>query len=124
MVFFLMIRRPPRSTRTDTLFPYTPLFRSEEAEPGVGADHPVRVEQGQLALRLQHALDYEHHFWAAGVIFVEDEAGRGLQRPGEQPFLKLGHLLPVAKHDRVAADQVDPTDMGVEIDADQRPVQA
>src|SRR3546814_4866574 len=32
-VFFLMIRRPPRSTRTDTLFPYTTLFRSL----GVGA---------------------------------------------------------------------------------------
>src|SRR3546814_16794871 len=30
MLFFLMIRRPPRSTRTDTLFPYTTLFRSEE----------------------------------------------------------------------------------------------
>src|SRR3546814_19131282 len=28
--FFLMIRRPPRSTRTDTLFPYTTLFRSVE----------------------------------------------------------------------------------------------
>src|SRR3546814_15961747 len=28
-VFFLMIRRPPRSTRTDTLFPYTTLFRSK-----------------------------------------------------------------------------------------------
>src|SRR3546814_21195602 len=28
--FFLMIRRPPRSTRTDTLFPYTTLFRSLE----------------------------------------------------------------------------------------------
>src|SRR3546814_16878202 len=27
-IFFLMIRRPPRSTRTDTLFPYTTLFRS------------------------------------------------------------------------------------------------
>src|SRR3546814_14292796 len=27
--FFLMIRRPPRSTRTDTLFPYTTLFRSK-----------------------------------------------------------------------------------------------
>src|SRR3546814_11014795 len=27
-VFFLMIRLPPRSTRTDTLFPYTTLFRS------------------------------------------------------------------------------------------------
>src|SRR3546814_19736909 len=31
-IFFLMIRRPPRSTRTDTLLPYTTLFRS----------HPVR----------------------------------------------------------------------------------
>src|SRR3546814_12731786 len=29
LFFFLMIRRPPRSTRTDTLFPYTTLFRSE-----------------------------------------------------------------------------------------------
>src|SRR3546814_1763659 len=29
--FFLMIRRPPRSTRTDTLFPYTTLFRSLES---------------------------------------------------------------------------------------------
>src|SRR3546814_11364071 len=28
--FFLMIRRPPRSTRTDTLFPYTTLFRSKK----------------------------------------------------------------------------------------------
>src|SRR3546814_9038372 len=28
-IFFLMIRRPPRSTRTDTLFPYTTLFQSE-----------------------------------------------------------------------------------------------
>src|SRR3546814_7613781 len=27
--FFLLIRRPPRSTRTDTLFPYTTLFRSD-----------------------------------------------------------------------------------------------
>src|SRR3546814_5175354 len=37
--FFLMIRRPPRSTRTDTLFPYTTLFRSrglpEAAHGGV-----------------------------------------------------------------------------------------
>src|SRR3546814_4671609 len=29
MLFFLMIRRPTRSTRTDTLFPYTTLFRSD-----------------------------------------------------------------------------------------------
>src|SRR3546814_1021542 len=30
-MFFLMIRRPPRSTRTDTLFPYTTLFRSPDS---------------------------------------------------------------------------------------------
>src|SRR3546814_15580398 len=34
--FFLMIRRPPRSTRTDTLFPYTTLFRSRAAQGQVG----------------------------------------------------------------------------------------
>src|SRR3546814_20487573 len=34
--FFLMIRRPPRSTRTDTLFPYTTLFRS--STDGVALD--------------------------------------------------------------------------------------
>src|SRR3546814_21166216 len=33
-VCFLMIRRPPRSTRTDTLFPYTTLFRSVQVDDG------------------------------------------------------------------------------------------
>src|SRR3546814_11464001 len=33
LFFFLMIRRPPRSTRTDTLFPYTTLFRSPPLQP-------------------------------------------------------------------------------------------
>src|SRR3546814_19962616 len=32
-VFFLMILRPPRSTLTDTLFPYTTLFRSQVVAP-------------------------------------------------------------------------------------------
>src|SRR3546814_14547604 len=45
--FFLMIRRPPRSTRTDTLFPYTTLFRSHFARIRVGAD-PMRK------VRLEH----------------------------------------------------------------------
>src|SRR3546814_4094338 len=45
-IFFLMIRRPPRSTRTDTLFPYTTLFRS--------ASDRIRV-RGALALRVRPA---------------------------------------------------------------------
>src|SRR3546814_11535862 len=36
--FFLMIRRPPRSTRTDTLFPDTTLFRSTKSREGQAAD--------------------------------------------------------------------------------------
>src|SRR3546814_14514871 len=38
LFFFLMIRRPPRSTRTDTLFPYTTLFRSASALPDAEQD--------------------------------------------------------------------------------------
>src|SRR3546814_5508944 len=44
--FFLMIRRPPRSTRTDTLFPYTTLFRSVRDAPAPRGD-PVRVVLGK-----------------------------------------------------------------------------
>src|SRR3546814_18902522 len=35
---FLMVRRPPRSTRTDTLFPYTTLFRSHGCKRQIGID--------------------------------------------------------------------------------------
>src|SRR3546814_3448195 len=52
-----MIRRPPRSTRTDTLFPYTTLFRSRGERPrekalfdlaqDAGAPHPVRTTVGR-----------------------------------------------------------------------------
>src|SRR3546814_17683364 len=41
-LFFLMIRLPPRSTRTDTLFPYTTLFRSSWAPARVRARAPRR----------------------------------------------------------------------------------
>src|SRR3546814_6196447 len=48
-----MIRRPPRSTRTDTLFPYTTLFRS---------DHRGKVERGDADAdtdRLAHRIDVD-----------------------------------------------------------------
>src|SRR3546814_15438272 len=50
--FFLMIRRPPRSTRTDTLFPYTTLFRS----PGGGRPVPRRQRPGRPAVQGQPRL--------------------------------------------------------------------
>src|SRR3546814_10785824 len=39
-----MIRRPPRSTRTDTLFPYTTLFRSKQLLPDVELDAGVATD--------------------------------------------------------------------------------
>src|SRR3546814_9651628 len=45
-----MIRRPPRSTRTDTLFPYTTLFRSMEKGTRVLGEYRVGIQQGQNRL--------------------------------------------------------------------------
>src|SRR3546814_8422918 len=44
MFFFLMIPRPPRSTRTDTLFPYTTLFRSPLHWCDPRTDHALRFD--------------------------------------------------------------------------------
>src|SRR3546814_12792702 len=52
--FFLMIRRPPISTRTDTLFPYTTLFRSSGLPgptPAVGARHAAGLSAGKILAR-------------------------------------------------------------------------
>src|SRR3546814_3392375 len=43
-----MIRRPPRSTRTDTLFPYTTLFRSHPAHLNSGAKKRIRKVFGNI----------------------------------------------------------------------------
>src|SRR3546814_11755576 len=90
--FFLMIRRPPRSTRTDTLFPYTTLFRS--------CGPVLSPPRG-----LQHCLD----------------AGEFLARVAVERRLDLGLLdpAPIAEgdgHDVAAGEQrVEPGTSGLEI---------
>ena len=95
----------------------------EQPERRMRADHPILVEQRQLALHLQHALDHEHHIRPAGVILVEHKGTGVLQRPGQDSLAELGDLLAVAQHDGVLADQVDAADVAVQVDADARPVQ-
>src|SRR3546814_1544669 len=61
VIFFLMIRRPPRSTRTDTLFPYTTLFRSA----GAGlrllvGDRPFRSDCADRRFE-PHAIQQSQH---------------------------------------------------------------
>src|SRR3546814_13067807 len=64
--FFLMSRRPPRSTRTDTLFPYTTLFRSRRAGAGTlsfasgRTAHAVAPRRGQRAVRWRDLRSEEH----------------------------------------------------------------
>src|SRR3546814_15849181 len=60
-LFFLIIRRPPRSTRTDTLFPYTTLFRSEEKNMSIrkmiGRHPQVQGSVNEaLALAVRHMM--------------------------------------------------------------------
>src|SRR3546814_10522971 len=58
-----MIRRPPRSTRTDTLFPYTTLFRS------VGGHHCGC--RRRVGVRLQNATtDAVHPVWRQGAVLL------------------------------------------------------
>src|SRR3546814_3414353 len=62
--FFLMIRRPPRSTRTDTLFPYTTLFRSRRHGGRRGQarrDGPVPPVLMQVGVLMQVNVRSEEH---------------------------------------------------------------
>src|SRR3546814_14038049 len=58
LFFFLMIRRPPRSTRTDTRFPYTTLFRSRASQEGV--DRRLTARRSPCALTPPRRRRYTH----------------------------------------------------------------
>src|SRR3546814_629932 len=60
-----MIRRPPRSTRTDTLFPYTTLFRSERTGPA----------------------SFQHAAWHALFDHLERREKFGLEQAAPPPFI-------------------------------------
>src|SRR3546814_19146701 len=107
--FFLMIRRPPRSTRTDTLFPYTTLFRSEarpQERAVLAPAEPVDPEQlGQLGAVLLADLEPVLHV-VAGVVADEWQHGEGVETD-------LAHLAGrrcglLGAHDRAEEDTVLP----------------
>src|SRR3546814_14271857 len=99
-----MIRRPPRSTRTDTLFPYTTLCRSGRVEPVVGQrEAAVRLAQ-DLRRRQPAVVEAEDAVVIAAVrdgvvaladleaggAAVDQEAGDLLLRPRRGLFLAAG----------------------------------
>src|SRR3546814_1246693 len=79
-----MIRRPPRSTRTDTLFPYTPLFRSLSGLPALADDSGLAVD----------ALDGEPGIFSAR--WAETEAGRNFNEAMRRVETRLGDAGPNA----------------------------
>src|SRR3546814_20418886 len=89
-----MIRRPPRSTRTDTLFPYTTLFRS------AALPRPERVAEGEHVRVGAHAGVAEQVPGASdGVAGLEDR----IRRPG-----RLGlQVVPSADAGPPGADHAD-----------------
>src|SRR3546814_19899939 len=101
-----MIRRPPRSTRTDTLFPYTTLFRSEEEE------------LAELRANMQKGARLADDIAAAGQLLEGSEGGLSLLRQAARRLEriadeheKLGEAL--AAIDRAvieAAEAEDRTD--------------
>src|SRR3546814_19679987 len=66
-----MIRRPPRSTRTDTLFPYTTLFRSYK-----GAFEMAATVDYLFAFAATTRAVADHHFDAVYAAYLEDPAVR------------------------------------------------
>src|SRR3546814_17027469 len=81
-----MIRRPPRSTRTDTLFPYTTLFRSLHAQ----AEERRVMEQ-----ELRGALDRgEFELYYQPVVTAEDGTLNGFEALIRWTNQKLGNVSP------------------------------
>src|SRR3546814_11713328 len=75
-----MIRRPPRSTRTDTLFPYTTLFRSDAVlgEARIGGGAGEAVERGLAAHRFLGAPAAEGLAPGIGARDRGGDAGEGV----------------------------------------------
>src|SRR3546814_9431127 len=125
--FFLMIRRPPRSTRTDTLFPYTTLFRSgggqgcrrcgnRRAGPDRGprdARSEEHTSELQSLMRISYAVfclkkksrDYQ-------LLHTQIDNGEGKRRSKQtrdQERRLLAHMVQQPHHEAVKANQRYPT---------------
>src|SRR3546814_59925 len=84
-----MIRRPPRSTRTDTLFPYTTLFRSYIIK---SRDHMKRVQDAVMESKLQPAAEAHGYriigLWENGFRHITNNV-RPISQPDDLKGVKL-----------------------------------
>src|SRR3546814_18298541 len=80
-VFFLMIRRPPRSTRTDTLFPYTTLFRSDVITSHHAPAAPI--------LSVAEAIKHPHLIERETIRTIHDDVFGDYEVPGDRKSTRL-----------------------------------
>src|SRR3546814_19933680 len=73
--FFLMIRRPPRSTRTDTLFPYTTLFRSHAGHGDIEEVAGAAGGIANLGLRQARMEGLDMGLGLIGLTFIDQRGG-------------------------------------------------
>src|SRR3546814_2479934 len=93
LFFFLMIRRPPRSTRTDTLFPYTTLFRSVVR---IGREEVLRAGAGIGEVAAPAA---GHQDLLAGLVGVLDD--RSEEHTSElQSLMRISYAVFCMKKNR------------------------
>src|SRR3546814_8464602 len=85
-----MLRRPPSATRTDTLFPYTTLFRSRQGPRGT-ARGPAHQRDGHR--RVHGQVDPELPRPAAGAEPLEQRGALGAAPPAVPPH----HRVPLAR---------------------------
>src|SRR3546814_20094057 len=101
LFFFVIIRRPPGSTRTDTLFPYTTLFRSGAAARSLEVSAGSVPPRGGLRLPPPDSGGAAGHEHAAQAGGRSDQPGRDAD-PGRR---RLRHRL---RHSLAGADATAP----------------
>src|SRR3546814_17570899 len=93
--FFLMIRRPPRSTRTDTLFPYTTLFRSSYGDvPRLGP--PLPGDLGRPIMKAQREMVTEEGV-STGQLAADAAAAARQQKRAEQKAARESELMEIGR---------------------------
>src|SRR3546814_14917169 len=109
-VFFLMIRRPPRSTRTDTLFPDTTLFRSRWRR---GRRGPARLgrcgREDQIAQVVARCGGWGHELWAGASgtgLHLSDAAPLRATRHRRAHRDEAGEVPPWEELDRAVEERV------------------
>src|SRR3546814_9221107 len=107
-----MIRRPPRSTRTDTLFPYTTLFRSPRRLVGqeIGDQADNRGQRAEVDEMAQRQED-----WRTGHIAVEFQEGDDAARKGDRADRDAQPHLDAADRENLPRLIGDAEGAGVEI---------